>query len=273
MLLSLPTASTSANINSNAGTYDIRVSGGRAFNYTLIYESGKLTINPVPLKISVGNYERPYNQDNPKFELKYEGFVANDMESSLQSMPVVRTDATKTSELGTYTLEVTGAYSPNYTITYGSGTLTIVKAEQTLEWDQYLRVVIVYDQIELQAKASSGLPVTYTMENIEGAELYPAGSRTYLECKSPCEFTITAVQNGDEHYYSTQRITKKVKIVEEEDYEKEKEKQTAVEDVEAEGTVIEIARYNMNGQQINAPQKGVNIIRMSDGSTKKVLVK
>lgn len=273
VLLSLPTASTSANINSNAGTYDIRVSGGRAFNYTLIYESGKLTINPVPLKISVGNYERPYNQDNPKFELKYEGFVANDMESSLQSMPVVRTDATKTSELGTYTLEVTGAYSPNYTITYGSGTLTIVKAEQTLEWDQYLRVVIVYDQIELQAKASSGLPVTYTMENIEGAELYPAGSRTYLECKSPCEFTITAVQNGDEHYYSTQRITKKVKIVEEEDYEKEKEKQTAVEDVEAEGTVIEIARYNMNGQQINAPQKGVNIIRMSDGSTKKVLVK
>ncbi len=134
VLLSQPTASTSATINSNAGTYDIRVSGGRAFNYALKYESGQLTIKPVPLKISVGNYERPYNQANPKFELKYEGLVASDTESSLQNKPVVRTLATKTSVPGTYALEVTGAYSPNYTITYGSGVLTIVKAEQTLEW-------------------------------------------------------------------------------------------------------------------------------------------
>ena len=247
VLLSLPTASTSANINSNAGTYDIRVSGGRAFNYTLKYESGQLTINPVPLKISVGNYERPYNQANPKFELKYEGLVADDTEASLQNKPVVRTDATKTSELGNYTLEVTGAYSPNYTITYGTGTLTIVKAEQTLEWEQDVKLLIVNDQVELLAKASSGLPVTYTMESINGAELYPAGSKTYLECKSPCEFTITAVQNGDSHYYSTQRITKKVKIVKEEDYEKEK--QTAIEDVDAD-VVPSIKKILRNGEII-----------------------
>ena len=269
VLLSLPTASTSANINSNAGTYDIRVSGGRAFNYTLKYESGQLTINPVPLKISVGNYERPYNQANPKFELKYEGLVADDTEASLQNKPVVRTDATKTSELGTYTLEVTGAYSPNYTITYGSGTLTIVKAEQALEWDQDLRLVIVDDQVELLAKASSGLPVTYTMESINGADLYPAGSKTYLECKSPCEFTITAVQNGDSHYYSTQRITKKVKIVKEEDYEKER--QTAIEDVIADDSTYQI--YTIDGKPIEALQKGVNIIKYQNGNVKKVLVK
>jgi hypothetical protein len=41
----------------------------------------------------------------------------------------------------------------------------------------------------------------------------------------------------------------------------------------SEGSPIEVARYNMNGQQIDAPQKGVNIIRMSDGTTKKVYVK
>lgn len=29
----------------------------------------------------------------------------------------------------------------------------------------------------------------------------------------------------------------------------------------------------MEGQQIDAPQQGVNIIRMSDGTTKKVYVK
>ena len=31
--------------------------------------------------------------------------------------------------------------------------------------------------------------------------------------------------------------------------------------------------FGMNGQQIAAPQKGVNILRMSDGTVKKVLVK
>lgn len=270
VLLSEPTISTSAKINSNAGTYDIRVSGGRAFNYALNYESGQLTINPVPLKISVGNYERPYNEANPKFEIIYEGLVSNDTEASLQNKPVVRTNATKTSELGTYTLEVTGAYSPNYTITYSSGSLTIVKAEQTLKWNQDIQILIVNDQVELKANASSGLPVTYTMESVNGAELYPAGSKTYLECKAPSEFTITAVQNGDSHYYSTQRITKKVKVVKEEDYEKEKA--AAIEGVEAENEK-DVIIYNMNGQQIASPQKGVNIIRYSDGTTKKVYVK
>ncbi len=36
---------------------------------------------------------------------------------------------------------------------------------------------------------------------------------------------------------------------------------------------VELYRYNANGQILTSPQKGLNIIRMSDGSTKKVLVK
>ena len=37
------------------------------------------------------------------------------------------------------------------------------------------------------------------------------------------------------------------------------------------GSVAE--RYNVSGQRINAPQKGLNIIRLTDGKTVKVLVK
>ena len=53
---------------------------------------------------------------------------------------------------------------------------------------------------------------------------------------------------------------------------------TSIENIEEEPSstsepVIEIARYNMNGQLIQSPQKGVNIIRYSDGTTKKVYVK
>lgn len=36
---------------------------------------------------------------------------------------------------------------------------------------------------------------------------------------------------------------------------------------------VETARYNAAGQMITAPQKGLNIIKMSNGETRKVVVK
>ena len=208
-----PIASTTATLLSNAGSYDIRVSGGRSINYLLTYQSGQLTILPRPLTASVGNYERPYGQENPQFIINYEGFVGNDFESSLTTAPVTRTSATKTSNVGTYTIEVTGGYSPNYTLSYCPGTLTIVKAEQDIEWDQDLNDLKVGSQVELLAKASSGLPITYTIDDNAKVEIYNAGSRTFMECKVAGTFTIKAVQEGNDNYYSTQRITKRVTII------------------------------------------------------------
>ncbi|WP_295431857.1 DUF5074 domain-containing protein [uncultured Prevotella sp.] len=43
----------------------------------------------------------------------------------------------------------------------------------------------------------------------------------------------------------------------------------AVEGVKAEGT----GRYTLDGKMLNAPQRGINIIRMSDGTIKKVIVR
>ena len=42
-----------------------------------------------------------------------------------------------------------------------------------------------------------------------------------------------------------------------------------VEEVEA----VEVARYDINGRLLSSPIKGVNIVKMSDGSVKKVVVK
>ena len=39
------------------------------------------------------------------------------------------------------------------------------------------------------------------------------------------------------------------------------------------GDVREVARYNLRGQRIDTPERGVNIIRYSDGTTRKVVVK
>jgi hypothetical protein len=43
--------------------------------------------------------------------------------------------------------------------------------------------------------------------------------------------------------------------------------------VKAEEEVTEVARYDLNGRRLSAPQKGINIIRYSDGTTRKVLLK
>ena len=37
--------------------------------------------------------------------------------------------------------------------------------------------------------------------------------------------------------------------------------------------VHEVARFNMQGRRIATPEKGINIIKMSDGTTRKILVK
>lgn len=50
---------------------------------------------------------------------------------------------------------------------------------------------------------------------------------------------------------------------------------TGIESVETAGEdgVAEVARYNANGVRLSAPQKGLNIVKYSDGTSKKVVVK
>ena len=44
-------------------------------------------------------------------------------------------------------------------------------------------------------------------------------------------------------------------------------------EVKASEEVTEVARYDIQGRMIAQPQKGINIIRHSDGTTRKVLIK
>lgn len=48
---------------------------------------------------------------------------------------------------------------------------------------------------------------------------------------------------------------------------------TGIKNVNNSSEATVVARYNVNGVQIAAPVKGINIVKMSDGTTRKVLVK
>ena len=47
---------------------------------------------------------------------------------------------------------------------------------------------------------------------------------------------------------------------------------SGVEDVTIDDNAVEVERYNINGEKLSAPQVGINIVKMSDGSVKKVVV-
>lgn len=48
---------------------------------------------------------------------------------------------------------------------------------------------------------------------------------------------------------------------------------TSIQTLDADENAVEVARYNAAGQRINGEQKGLNIVKLSNGTTLKVVVK
>ena len=212
VLTSIPILTTSAIQTSNVGTYEINVGETSSPNYSISYINGTLTITPRTLIASVGNYERPYNEENPSFVVTISGFVGNEDKNVLIEMPIASTTATKTSDVGTYPINVVGGSADNYNFSYNSGKLTINKAEQTITWEQDLSSLVIGEQVKLEATTTSGLPITYTISDNSIAEIYSAGNSFYLDCKKKGQTKILAVQGGNKNYYTSIRIYKDVVV-------------------------------------------------------------
>ena len=56
-------------------------------------------------------------------------------------------------------------------------------------------------------------------------------------------------------------------------YEIVDESASGVEGVVINGNATEVARYDIHGRQLSQPTTGINIVKYSDGSAKKVVVK
>jgi gliding motility-associated-like protein len=122
----VPYLSTPASALSGAGNYTITASGAAIPNYTVIYQSGTLTISKAQLTITADNQSRAYGTANPVLTINYSGFVNGDDASKLTAVAAASTMAGVNTLPGTYPITVTGAASPNYTFAYIPGTLTIM---------------------------------------------------------------------------------------------------------------------------------------------------
>ena len=125
-LTTAPSLTTTASASSGTGDYTITASGAVMPNYTIVYQSGTLTINKAQLTVTAGNQSRAYGNANPELTISYSGFVNGDDASKLAAVATASTAAGANTPPGTYPITVTGAASANYTFAYVQGTLTII---------------------------------------------------------------------------------------------------------------------------------------------------
>lgn len=135
-----PTVSCSATKSSNVGEYPIIVSGGISKNYEVMsYENGILTITKATAILTPINNERYYFEENPSFDFTLTGLRNNDSKSCVTVLPQYTCSATKLSDVGTYTINASGATAANYNFEYGEGSLIVNPRQLTASVGNYSR--------------------------------------------------------------------------------------------------------------------------------------
>lgn len=221
------------------------------------------TVNKAPLTVIADNMEQPYGSEKKDFTVSYFGFKNGEDESVLTKPVTISTTAKTDSPVGTYPIIPFGGYADNYTLSYERGVLTVVKAEQSIEWNTEMPdEATVGTKIKLEATASSGLPVSFKSSDNGVAGILVVDGEYYLNCKKAGEVEITACQVGNKNYESAADEVRSLTVM----------ASTGIEEVESVASGTEKV-YDVSGNVLKKCQRGVNIVRRPDGTAKKVVVK
>ena len=196
----------SADKSSQVGSYTIEVRQGSIKNYNVHFENGSLAITKASLTISAGNYTKKQGDAMPEFKANYTGFKNGEDESVLTKRPTFETTATVESAPGEYPITVYGVEADNYEVkSYIAGTLTVLKRElkkQTITWNQEIKAK-VGSTIEMNATASSGLPVRYSYAlapGVETAYQVPQIEDNMITFPQNGMYLLVAIQDGNNEY-------------------------------------------------------------------------
>ncbi len=97
-----------------------------------------LIVNKANLSISVKDTFKYQGENNPLFNVVYNGFVLNESSADLLTLPVIQTFAAVNSIPGIYTLNPMGATSLNYNISYSNGKLSVYPTKDKTQSINYL---------------------------------------------------------------------------------------------------------------------------------------
>lgn len=303
-----PTLSCEATKESNAGTYNILVTGGKADDYAITYQYGKLKVNPLLLGFKETYNSVTYNdmsksisdlvfQHIPKLNMKYDvsdlkiDIWALDSEnkysqhvwnvsSGSYSGSYVNYIADGATDVGKYIITITGIKTPSPNIQLDSKTarayLTIEEASNNLQWndddvievemgeakelniaydaDLYSMFNLGFDESVIQVRASN--------KETNHAKWYVVGLQEGI---TKLSFNVSSRKNdwGFYNFGNSKTITKTIKVI----------TSTGIGQISNNNDVKEVSRYSVNGQRLTAPTKGLNIVKYSDGSVRKEMVK
>ena len=196
-----PTLTTTATSSSAAGAYPITASGAADPNYTITNNPGTLTINPAFLQVTANAQTKKYGDPDPPFTFVVNGYQNGD-NSGIFTGSLSRAAG---ENVGTYPItQGTLSAGGNYTIRYTGNNLTITIGSQTITWTQSLTVGCnATTQVQLNATASSGLPVSYSVSNTNIATV----SGNVLTLLQPGTTVVTAKQAGDANHTAAPDVT------------------------------------------------------------------
>ena len=205
-LIGEPEIICSANKNSKVGTYEIEINKGTIKNYLVTFVPGTLTVTKAPLVVTAENYTITQGDKLPEFTASCSGFKNGEDESVLTKQPVFSCDANEASVPGEYPINVYGVQADDYEVTtYIPGTLTICKRElknQTITWNQEIKAK-VGSTIEMNATASSGLPVRYSYTQapgVESAYRVPQIEGNNITFPEEGTYMLVVIQDGNDEY-------------------------------------------------------------------------
>ena len=205
-LIGEPEIICSADKNSKVGTYEIEINKGTIKNYYVTFVPGTLTVTKAPLVVTADNYTITQGDKLPEFTASYCGFKNGEDVSVLTKQPVFFCDANEASAPGEYPITVYDVEADNYEVkSYIAGTLTVLKRElkkQTITWDQEIKAK-VGSTIEMNATASSGLPVRYSyalVPRVESAYRVPQIEGNKITFPQNGMYLLVAIQDGNNEY-------------------------------------------------------------------------
>lgn len=301
-----PALSCEATKESNAGTYQILVTGGKAEDYAITYQYGKLIIKPLYLGFKETYNTVTYNEKGKSVsDLAFEYIPALNMDYDLSDLKLEIWALDGENKYPQHVWTVAGgSYAGNY-VNYSGATyagkyimtiagfktanpnlqvdqktarayLTVEKASNELQWaDEEPITVAVGETKELGISYGADLYCKFNLVfdesliQVRAADKETNQSKWYIvglkEGTTDLSFNISCMKNdwGFYNFDVSQTLTRRIQIVPATDINK-----TTVS-----SEVQEVARYSLNGQRLTAPTKGVNIVKYSDGSVRKEIVK
>ncbi len=191
------------------GNYTITLSGGSSDDYVLQLNNGLLIVEKALLEVTADDKTMTFGGSVPSLTLTYDGFAFNENISFLNEQPTAQTSATNTSDAGIYDIEVTGGISANYQFQLNNGTLTIEKADQTINFTSPPgNLTSDSPDVTLEATASSGLDVTFEIDDTTVGTI----SGNILTLIGGGSAVITANQVGNINYNAALPVTRNLTV-------------------------------------------------------------